>query len=295
MNACEQVLQFGGLGHTCVIFSKDESRIREYGMRMPAFRVLVNTASPQGSTGITTNVSPSMTLGCGAIAGNITSDNVGPQHLINKKRIAYMARKASDAFQVPAELLRSAPKAALVSAPVAAPVGKGSELAVPTQRQAVAAAVESYLRARGIALTAAPGSAPTPPPATSASGPARVDVAALVDRFLASRPSPAPITAPKASGCGCSLPAAKPGAQAPSCGAPSQAPADAVPSSQQVPSPQPAFAAPSAEPAVDFACEDDVRRAIQAKRKIHLKRNAIITPSARDLGETHGVFLREGE
>ena len=56
-------------------------------------RVLVNTPAPQGSTGITTNVFPSMTLGCGAVAGNITSDNVGPLHLINIKRLAYVARK----------------------------------------------------------------------------------------------------------------------------------------------------------------------------------------------------------
>ena len=63
-------------------------------MRMPAMRVLVNTPAPQGSTGITTNVFPSMTLGCGAVAGNITSDNVGPLHLINIKRLAYVVRTA---------------------------------------------------------------------------------------------------------------------------------------------------------------------------------------------------------
>ena len=55
---------------------------------MPAYRVLVNTPAPQGSTGITTNVFPSMTLGCGAVAGNITSDNVGPHHLINMNQLA---------------------------------------------------------------------------------------------------------------------------------------------------------------------------------------------------------------
>ena len=71
-------------------------------MRMPANRVLVNTPAPQGSTGITTNVFPSMTLGCGAVAGNITRDNVGPQHLINIKRLAYVVRKPEEAFEMPA-------------------------------------------------------------------------------------------------------------------------------------------------------------------------------------------------
>ena len=70
-------------------------------MRMPAMRVLVNTPAPQGSTGITTNVFPSMTLGCGAVAGNSTSDNVGPQHLINIKRLAYTVRKPEEAFEMP--------------------------------------------------------------------------------------------------------------------------------------------------------------------------------------------------
>ena len=70
-------------------------------MRMPAYRVLVNTPAPQGSTGITTNVFPSMTLGCGAVAGNITSDNVGPLHLINIKRLAYVVRKPEEAFEMP--------------------------------------------------------------------------------------------------------------------------------------------------------------------------------------------------
>ena len=92
LDTCFGLLKFGGAGHTAVIYAKNDTRIREYGMRMPAMRVLVNTPAPQGSTGITTNVFPSMTLGCGAMAGNSTSDNVGPLHLINIKRLAYTVR-----------------------------------------------------------------------------------------------------------------------------------------------------------------------------------------------------------
>jgi acetaldehyde dehydrogenase (acetylating) len=50
---------------------------------------LVNTPSSQGAIGFTTNLQPSLTLGCGSWGGNVTADNVGPQHLINKKRLAY--------------------------------------------------------------------------------------------------------------------------------------------------------------------------------------------------------------
>ena len=101
MDTCFALLKFGGAGHTAVIYSRNDARIREYALRMPAMRVLVNTPAPQGSTGITTNVFPSMTLGCGAVAGNITSDNVGPQHLINIKRLAYVVRKPEEAFEMP--------------------------------------------------------------------------------------------------------------------------------------------------------------------------------------------------
>jgi len=89
LDACEAVLRFGGLGHTCGIYATDDARIREYALRMPAYRVVANTSTPHGSTGLTTNVFPAMTLGCGAIAGNSTSDNIGPLHLINIKRLAY--------------------------------------------------------------------------------------------------------------------------------------------------------------------------------------------------------------
>jgi len=122
MSICESLLRFGGLGHTCAIYSKDEARIREYAARMPANRVLVNTPAPQGSTGITTNVFPSMTLGCGAAAGNITSDNVGPQHLYNVKRLAYAVRTPAEAFQVPAAAGAAAPAPAAVGGGLAAEV-----------------------------------------------------------------------------------------------------------------------------------------------------------------------------
>jgi hypothetical protein len=100
LDTCFGLLKFGGAGHTAAIYAKNDTRIREYGMRMPAMRVLVNTPAPQGSTGITTNVFPSMTLGCGAMAGNSTSDNVGPLHLINIKRLAYTVRSPEQAFEM---------------------------------------------------------------------------------------------------------------------------------------------------------------------------------------------------
>src|ERR1700676_713500 len=128
LDGCEAILRFGGLGHTCVIHGKDDTRIREFAARMPAFRVLANTSAPQGSTGITTNVFPAMTLGCGAVAGNITSDNIGPLNLMNIKRLAYVARNAEEAFETP----------------------ESSSGASGVDRQKVVAAVERYLAKRGV-------------------------------------------------------------------------------------------------------------------------------------------------
>src|SRR6185369_10585505 len=141
MDTCFSLLRFGGAGHTAAIYSKNDARTREYALRMPANRVLVNTPSPQGSTGITTNVFPSMTLGCGAVAGNITSDNVVPQHLFNIKRLAYVVRKPEEAFEMPLDYN-------------AAPTS-GTPLEIgPVDRGAVVAAVERYLASRGIAVAA---------------------------------------------------------------------------------------------------------------------------------------------
>jgi acetaldehyde dehydrogenase (acetylating) len=100
LDACEAVLRFAGLGHTCGIYATDDARIRSFALRMPAYRVIANSPTPTGSTGISTNLFPALTLGCGAVAGNSTSDNIGPLHLINIKRLAY----AVDATPMPAEI-----------------------------------------------------------------------------------------------------------------------------------------------------------------------------------------------
>jgi acetaldehyde dehydrogenase (acetylating) len=97
LDACEAVLRFGGLGHTCGIYAADDAHVRQFALRMPAYRVIANSPAPTGSTGISTNLFPAMTLGCGAVAGNSTSDNVSPLHLINIKRLAY----AVDATALP--------------------------------------------------------------------------------------------------------------------------------------------------------------------------------------------------
>jgi acetaldehyde dehydrogenase (acetylating) len=86
---CKQILRYGGMGHTMSIHSQNEQVILEFGLKKPAFRIVVNTPTTLGSIGLTTGLDPAMTLGCGGYGGNITSDNISPRHLLNIKRLAY--------------------------------------------------------------------------------------------------------------------------------------------------------------------------------------------------------------
>jgi len=175
LDTAEAILRFGGLGHTCAIYSKDDTKIREFAVRMPAMRILCNTPTPQGSTGITTNLFPAMTLGCGAAAGNITGDNIGPLNLINIKRLAYEVRKPEEAFDMPAARL----------GPARAPISGGSQ---DVDKQTIISAVERYLAQRGIPMT--------PTPSEKMSTPA---VAEVVDRFLSSKRTATPAVVPPAA------------------------------------------------------------------------------------------------
>src|SRR3989449_6785996 len=87
-----KILNLGGLAHTLSLQKNGGKGVRHLGRQKPAFRFCVNTPAALGAVGYTTNLFPSMTLGCGAAGGNITSDNISPLHLINLKRVAYGVR-----------------------------------------------------------------------------------------------------------------------------------------------------------------------------------------------------------
>jgi len=127
---CERVLQllrYGGTGHTMAIHSKDDAVIREFALKKPVFRIVANSQSSMGATGYTTGLAPSMSLGCGAYAGNITSDNITPFHLINIKRLAYELprdqRPGRTATAVPPSAAGSGDLSSRVAAFVAERVG----------------------------------------------------------------------------------------------------------------------------------------------------------------------------
>ncbi|MBC7962721.1 MAG: aldehyde dehydrogenase family protein [Steroidobacteraceae bacterium] len=89
INAAAIQLEFGGAGHSAVIFTENEEVAHEFALKVHANRVVWNQPSVHGTIGALYNsLVPSLTLGCGAMGGNITTENVGYKNLLNIKRLA---------------------------------------------------------------------------------------------------------------------------------------------------------------------------------------------------------------
>lgn len=89
LQICEDILKFGGLGHTAVIHTEDSQLQQKFGLKMKACRVLVNTPSAVGGIGNMYNeLIPSLTLDCGSYGRNSISHNVSAVDLLNIKTIA---------------------------------------------------------------------------------------------------------------------------------------------------------------------------------------------------------------
>jgi acetaldehyde dehydrogenase (acetylating) len=310
---CRRLLEFGGLGHTCSIHSQNRSAILKFGEAMPAFRVVVNSAAVHGSIGYSTNLFPAMTLGCGAPGGNITSDNIGPHHLMNVKRIAWESRGVEHRT-VPADQRMagaanshepeavqekvnvsavpvSAPES-IANAPAISPEPKTEEkksaASAPTpagptggvDRAAIARVVENVLAAQGIARGSGaskslPAAAPSPA-AKELASPSSI-AAEIANRFFGSSSKPkAEIADP-----------AFPVSAGTTKTAESPVPSAQVPDAGKKPDPPTKMAT---EIQV-FVSENDVRRAMTRSEKIFIGRKTILTPSARDLGLEHEVFV----
>ncbi|QRG66592.1 acetaldehyde dehydrogenase (acetylating) [Brevibacillus choshinensis] len=90
---CTSLLALGGLGHTIGMHGQDTQAIERFVVDKPASRIVVNTGTTFGGIGATTGIVPSLTLGCGSHGNNVTSDNIGPEHLFNINRVAFGLRE----------------------------------------------------------------------------------------------------------------------------------------------------------------------------------------------------------
>ena len=98
---CVEMTEFGGLGHSAVIHSNSDDIILEFGKKIRTGRLLVNAPSTHGAIGDIYNVNmPSLTLGCGSMGNNSTTDNVSAVNLINIKKVT-MRRNNMQWFRIP--------------------------------------------------------------------------------------------------------------------------------------------------------------------------------------------------
>ena len=173
---CKQILRYGGMGHTMAIHSRNEDVILQFGLKKPAFRIVVNTPTTLGSIGFTTSLDPSMTLGCGGWGGNITSDNIGPQHLLNIKRLAYETSPAPRRASEPPATRPNEPAAGRIEGPLPLPRTPDVPRPAGIAAESLARRIDQFLASRGYAAPAAAEpkgiAAPVAPPSP---GPAKFE------------------------------------------------------------------------------------------------------------------------
>jgi acetaldehyde dehydrogenase (acetylating) len=265
---CYEILRYGGMGHTAGVHTRSREAAVRFGGEMPASRITVNTPTTHGAIGFSTALPPSMTLGCGSWGGNVTSDNVSPLHLLDIKRVAFETRP-----------VKSTRPAVSVSATTAGQ----STAPVATQRPAQAVAGSGAGKIN------------------------REEIAAIVDRFLATRqpdeiPRATPQQTPRQAEERPQESSRSVEAEAGSMYAgPSQTarqsedrggPANGGRSSSSADGSRTSSTGANGNKPVDFVSEDDVKRAIQKGEKIYINAKTIITPAARDIGEPAEVFAK---
>ena len=90
-----EVLIHEGSGHTFAMHAEDRAVIRKFALQIPVSRFLVNTPAALGGIGASTGLFPALTLGCGAVGGSSSSNNISPMDLINIRRVAWGTENVS--------------------------------------------------------------------------------------------------------------------------------------------------------------------------------------------------------
>ncbi len=89
LKVCVDVNHLGGLGHTAVVFSRNDEIIQKFSEVINAGRIIVNSPGSIGAFGgVYNDMVPTFSFGCGTAGGNSTTDNVNIYHYLNIKRVA---------------------------------------------------------------------------------------------------------------------------------------------------------------------------------------------------------------
>ena len=105
LSKCIEILDHEGSGHTFAMHAEDEAVVRRFAAKIPVSRFLVNTPAALGGIGESTGLFPALTLGCGAVGGSSSSNNISPLDLINIRRVAWGSEKTGKAPGIDEALL----------------------------------------------------------------------------------------------------------------------------------------------------------------------------------------------
>ena len=100
-----EVLTHEGAGHTFAIHAQDRAVVEKFALQIPVSRFLVNTPAALGGIGASTDLFPALTLGCGAVGGSASSNNISPLDLINIRRVAWDTEQSVPSAPVDSDLV----------------------------------------------------------------------------------------------------------------------------------------------------------------------------------------------
>ncbi len=104
LKVCVDVNHAGGIGHTAVVFSRNDEVVRKFSEVINAGRIIVNSPGSIGAIGgVYNDMVPTFSFGCGTGGGNSTTDNVNVYHYLNIKRVARRTQ-APMWFRVPNQI-----------------------------------------------------------------------------------------------------------------------------------------------------------------------------------------------
>ena len=95
-----KVLSHEGVGHTFSIHAKDKEAVRRFCREIPVSRFLVNSPAAQGGIGAVTQLFPALTLGCGAVGGSSSSENISPKELVNIRKVVWGRDQQDDLVEI---------------------------------------------------------------------------------------------------------------------------------------------------------------------------------------------------
>ena len=95
-----EILHHEGAGHTFSIHAKDADAVRRFCREIPVSRFLVNAPAAQGGIGAQTALFPALTLGCGAVGGSSSSENISPMNLVNIRMVAWGKPQTDDLVEI---------------------------------------------------------------------------------------------------------------------------------------------------------------------------------------------------